>query len=78
MTGLRVLTRDICRAQDWGCKFAVARDHRVEKAFCIQLLRCMLSYDPLQRPTADEVFGSDWVVKWAMNDFERSCSREEK
>lgn len=44
-----------------------------EKTAFLQLLRRMLSYDSLQRPTVAQVLESDWVVKWAVSDFDNSC-----
>lgn len=43
-----------------------------EKAAFLSLLHRMLSFDPQNRPTAMEVLMSNWVVKWAKPDFERS------
>ncbi|KAM3550741.1 hypothetical protein ARSEF4850_008207 [Beauveria asiatica] len=54
-------------------KFQVGSFSEEEKTAFLQLLRRMLSYDPLQRPTADEVLKSGWIANWAMDDFEKSC-----
>ena len=43
-----------------------------EKAAFLHLMRCMLSYRPEDRPTAEEALMSDWMVKWALPDCERS------
>lgn len=43
-----------------------------EKAAFLDLLRRMLSFDPQARPSAVDVLQSDWVIKWANLDFERS------
>ncbi|CAG7949646.1 unnamed protein product [Penicillium nalgiovense] len=43
-----------------------------EKAAFLDLMRRMLSYRPDERPTAEEVLISDWMVKWALPDCERS------
>ncbi|PMB72802.1 Serine/threonine-protein kinase spk-1 [Beauveria bassiana] len=62
---------------DWLHKnrleFEVGSFSEEEKTAFLQLLRRMLSYDPLQRPTADEVLKSGWIANWAMDDFEKSC-----
>ncbi|KAM3560733.1 hypothetical protein MY1884_002753 [Beauveria asiatica] len=54
-------------------KFQVGSFSEEEKTAFLQLLRRMLSYDPLQRPTADEVLESGWIANWTMDDFEKSC-----
>lgn len=43
-----------------------------EKSAFLKLVRQMLSFEPRKRPTAAEVLESEWIVKWAMPDFERS------
>ncbi|KAM3464282.1 hypothetical protein NHJ6243_002589 [Beauveria neobassiana] len=62
---------------DWLHKnrveFEVGSFSEEEKTAFLQLLRRMLSYDPLQRPTADEVLKSGWIANWAMDDFKKSC-----
>ncbi|EJP66483.1 protein kinase domain protein [Beauveria bassiana ARSEF 2860] len=62
---------------DWLHKnrleFEVGSFSEEEKTAFLQLLRRMLSYDPLKRPTADEVLKSGWIANWAMDDFEKSC-----
>ncbi|OAA69875.1 protein kinase domain-containing protein [Cordyceps fumosorosea ARSEF 2679] len=61
---------------DWlhkyRAKFNAGVFSEEEKTAFLQLLRRMLSYDPLQRPTADEVLKSGWVANWAMDNFEKS------
>ncbi|KAM3524805.1 hypothetical protein MY4038_007594 [Beauveria bassiana] len=61
---------------DWLHKnrleFEVGSFSEEEKTAFLQLLQRMLSYDPLQRPTADEVLKSGWIANWAMDDFEKS------
>lgn len=42
-----------------------------EKAAFLDLMRRMLSFRPEERPTAEEVLMSDWMVKWAFPDYER-------
>ncbi|KAJ5836588.1 hypothetical protein N7447_002614 [Penicillium robsamsonii] len=43
-----------------------------EKAAFLDLMRRMLSFRPEERPTAEEVLMSDWMVKWALPDCERN------
>lgn len=43
-----------------------------EKAAFLDLMRRMLSFRPEERPTAEQVLMSDWMVKWALPDCERS------
>ncbi|KAH8431017.1 uncharacterized protein LDX57_008678 [Aspergillus melleus] len=43
-----------------------------ETAAILDLMRRMLSFRPEERPTAEEVLQSEWMVKWVMPDFERS------
>ncbi|KKK24204.1 hypothetical protein P175DRAFT_0508759 [Aspergillus ochraceoroseus IBT 24754] len=43
-----------------------------EKAAFLDLIRRMLSFRPEERPTAEEVLKSEWMVKWALPDYERS------
>lgn len=42
-----------------------------EKVAFLDLMRRMLSFRPEERPTANEVLMSDWMVKWALPDCER-------
>ncbi|KAK1143771.1 hypothetical protein N8T08_006172 [Aspergillus melleus] len=42
-----------------------------EKAAFLDLMRHMLSFRPEERPTAEEVLQSEWMVKWALPDYER-------
>jgi serine/threonine protein kinase len=43
-----------------------------EKSAFLDLMRRMLSFRPEERPTAEEVLMSDWMVKWALSDYKRS------
>ena len=43
-----------------------------EKVAFLDLMRRMLSFRPEERPTADEVLASEWMVKWARPDYQRS------
>ncbi|CAI7617778.1 unnamed protein product [Penicillium discolor] len=42
-----------------------------EKVAFLDLMRRMLSFRPEERPTAEQVLMSDWMVKWALPDCER-------
>ncbi|PKY08918.1 kinase-like protein [Aspergillus campestris IBT 28561] len=42
-----------------------------EKAAFLDLMRRILSFRPEERPTAEEVLQSEWMVKWALPDCER-------
>lgn len=43
-----------------------------EKAAFLDLMRRMLAYRPEEIPTAHEVLQSEWMVKWALPEYERS------
>ncbi|OQD73733.1 hypothetical protein PENDEC_c014G01469 [Penicillium decumbens] len=43
-----------------------------EKAAFLNLMRQMLVFRPEERPTADEVLQSEWIVKWGLPDYQRS------
>ena len=43
-----------------------------EKAAFLDLMRQMLVFRPEERPNADEVLRSEWMVKWALPDYDRS------
>ena len=43
-----------------------------EKAAFLDLMRQMLSFRPGDRPTAEVLLTSEWMVKWALPDFMRS------
>lgn len=43
-----------------------------ETAAILDLMRRMLAFPPKDRPTAEEVLKSEWMVKWCLPDFERS------
>ncbi|KAK3296636.1 kinase domain-containing protein [Chaetomium fimeti] len=46
-----------------------------ETAAIVDLMRKMLAFRPEERPTADEVLKSEWMVKWVLPDFERGRQR---
>lgn len=43
-----------------------------EKAAFLNLMRRMLVFRPEERPTANEVLQSEWMVKWGLPEYERS------
>ncbi|KAE8151554.1 kinase-like domain-containing protein [Aspergillus avenaceus] len=43
-----------------------------ETAAILELIKRMLAFRPEERPTAEEVLKSDWIVKWVLPDFNRS------
>ncbi|KAL1856546.1 hypothetical protein Plec18170_003514 [Paecilomyces lecythidis] len=43
-----------------------------EPAAILDLMRRMLAFRPEDRPPVEEVLQSEWMVKWALPDFERS------
>ncbi|KAJ5929302.1 hypothetical protein N7454_007150 [Penicillium verhagenii] len=43
-----------------------------EQAAFLDLMRQMLSFKPEERPTAEVLLTSEWMVKWALPDFRRS------
>ncbi|KAJ5577308.1 hypothetical protein N7535_004234 [Penicillium sp. DV-2018c] len=45
---------------------------REETIAILDLMRRMFSFLPEDRPTAEEVLKSEWMVKWCLPDFERS------
>lgn len=56
--------------QKWRRKVGDEFDEN-EKAAFLDLMRRMLSFRPKERPTAEEVLKSEWMVKWALPDYER-------
>lgn len=55
--------RRMRRAGEYGRDEAIA---------ILDLMRQMLAFRPEDRPTAEEVLKSEWMVKWCLPDFERS------
>lgn len=43
-----------------------------DKAVFLDLMRHMLSFQPRERPTVDQVLTSEWMAKWAFPDYRRS------
>ncbi|EER38518.1 protein kinase [Histoplasma capsulatum H143] len=44
---------------------------RDEAAAILDLIRQMLAFRPEERPTAEDILKSEWMVKWALPDFNR-------
>lgn len=57
--------------QEWRRKMGGEIEEEEKVAF-LDLMRRMLSFRPEERPTVEEVLMSDWMVKWALPDCERS------
>lgn len=57
--------------QKWRRK-AGAEMTENEKVAFLDLMRRMLSFRPEERPTAEEVLLSEWMLKWALPDCKRS------
>jgi serine/threonine-protein kinase SRPK3 len=45
-----------------------------EKATVMDMLRSMLSFNPEKRSTMQDMLKCDWMVKWALPEYRRSCS----
>lgn len=43
-----------------------------ELAAILDLMRRMLTFRPEERPTVDEILKSEWMVKWALPNFNRT------
>ncbi|GCB20743.1 serine/threonine-protein kinase spk-1 [Aspergillus awamori] len=43
-----------------------------EKAVFLDVIRRMLAFRPEERPTAEDVLESEWMIKWALPDYEQS------
>ncbi|KAG5292252.1 protein kinase [Histoplasma ohiense] len=44
---------------------------RDETAAILDLILQMLAFRPEERPTAEDILKSEWMVKWALPDFNR-------
>ncbi|KAK2877292.1 hypothetical protein FQN49_001270 [Arthroderma sp. PD_2] len=62
--------------EDWVQKYRrkrkVGEFSREETAAILDLMRQMLAFRPEERPTAEEILKSEWMVKWVLPDVERS------
>lgn len=41
-----------------------------------ELLRGMMTFEPSERLTAEQVLRSEYMVKWALPAWERQCARQ--
>lgn len=51
---------------------------REEAVAILDLMQRMLAFPPEERPTAEEALKSEWMVKWALPNFESSLLESEK
>lgn len=58
--------------QKYRRKRGVGEFGREEAEAILYLMRRMLAFRPEERPSADDVLKSEWMVRWAFPDFERS------
>lgn len=47
-----------------------------ERDALFSLLRSMLSFRPENRPSAQQILKSDWMVKWALPEYEKICNTQ--
>jgi hypothetical protein len=59
--------------QKWRLKDGSGIEEK-EKAAFLDSMRHMLSFQPEERPPAEAVLKSEWMVKWALPDFRRSSN----
>lgn len=57
--------------QTYRRKLGVGEFEREEAAAILDLMRQMLAFRPEERPTAEEVLQSEWMVKWVLPELER-------
>lgn len=79
------INRDFCRSWDVRFEDSVQEPRRekgmppfdqAEKDAVSVMLRSMLSFKPEGRPTAKQVLKSEWIVKWALPEFEKVWSTD--
>ncbi|PGH04947.1 CMGC/SRPK protein kinase [Blastomyces parvus] len=58
--------------QQYRRKRGVGEFGQEETAALLELMCQMLAFRPEERPTAEEVLKSEWMVKWVLPDFKRS------
>jgi serine/threonine-protein kinase SRPK3 len=58
--------------QTWRRKCEMGEFGEEEAAAILKLMRSMLAYRPEQRPSAEEILQSEWMVNWALPEFERA------
>jgi len=52
--------------------------NEVERDALFAILRSMLVFRPKNRPTAKQVLGSEWMVKWTLPEFDKCRRAQEK
>ncbi|GKZ64950.1 hypothetical protein AnigIFM63309_000378 [Aspergillus niger] len=57
--------------QKWRRKWRGAIEEE-EKAVFLDVIRRMLAFRSEERPTAEDVLESEWMIKWALPDYEQS------
>ncbi|PGH13635.1 hypothetical protein AJ80_06267 [Polytolypa hystricis UAMH7299] len=62
--------------QKYRRKRGVGEFGKEETAAISDLMRRMLAFRPEERPSAQEVLESEWIVKWVLPDFERSLQAQ--
>ncbi|EQL36119.1 CMGC/SRPK protein kinase [Blastomyces dermatitidis ATCC 26199] len=60
------------QVQYWRRKDQMGEFGDDERRAILDLLRQMLKFIPAERATAEQVLESEWMVKWALPDFQRS------
>ena len=63
--------------QKYRRKWRVGEFDEEETIAILELMRQMLAFRPEERPTAEEVLKSEWMVKWVLPDFKRSLQISE-
>lgn len=58
--------------QKYRRKLRVGEFDKEEAAAILDLMRRMLTFLPEERPSIEEVLKSEWMVKWALPDFEKA------
>ncbi|CAG8364647.1 unnamed protein product [Penicillium salamii] len=58
--------------QQYRRKGHVGEYGKEETAAILDLMRRMFAYLPEDRPTAEEIFKSEWMVNWCLPEFEKS------
>ncbi|KAL1859077.1 hypothetical protein VTK73DRAFT_7596 [Phialemonium thermophilum] len=61
--------------QKYRRKLGVGAMDEEERVAFLALMRQMLVFRPEERISAEQVLGADWMVRWALPDFERSEMR---
>lgn len=71
LQGKQMASNSGVSVQKWRRKVGDEFDEN-EKAAFLDFMRRMLSFGPEDRLTVEEVLKSEWMVKWALPDHERS------